>query len=124
MAKKILIVDDEELITRSLQKLLKKEGYDITISQSGQQAIERVKTQDFNLIILDVRMPQMDGIETVEGIRKYLKEQGKPPTPEIFITGYADEEKYKNALKLGVTDYIFKPFDTQQFLEAIKRNIG
>lgn len=123
MGKKILVIDDEELITKSLLKLLKKEGYDIAISQSGQQAIEKVKTQDFDLIVSDVRMPQMDGIETVEEIRKYLKEQGKPTIPEILITGFADEEKYKYAINLKVADYIFKPFDANEFLKAIKRNL-
>jgi CheY-like chemotaxis protein len=124
MAKKILIIDDEELVTKSLQKLLRKEGYDITISQSGQLAVEKVKTQDFDLIISDVRMPQMDGIETVEEIRIYLKEQGKSAIPEILVTGYADEDSYKSALELKVADYIFKPFDTQQFLDAVKRNLN
>lgn len=123
MTKKILVIDDEEIITKTLQKLLKKEGYDITITQSGQDAVEKVKTQDFDLIISDVRMPQMDGIETIEGIRKYLKEQDKPLIPEILITGYADEEKYKCAINLKVAEYIFKPFDAKELLGAVKRNL-
>lgn len=124
MAKNILVIDDEGLVTKSLKKLLSREGYDAVVATSGQEAIEKVKVLNFDLIICDVRMPQLDGIETIEKLRQIQKESGKPPIPEILITGYADQEKYKNALKLGVTDYIFKPFDTQQFLEAIKRNLN
>ncbi|MCM8796111.1 MAG: response regulator [Candidatus Omnitrophica bacterium] len=123
MARKILIVDDEAIITKSLQKLLKKEGYDITISQSGADAIEKVKSQDYDLLILDVRMPGMDGIETLQEIREYLKKENKSPIPEILITGFADEEKYKSAVSLKVADYIYKPFDTHEFLEVVKRNL-
>ena len=124
MAKNILIIDDEELITKTLQKLLKKQGYGVTIAQSGNEALEKVKKQEFDLIVCDVRMPEMDGVETVKEIRNYLKEQGKQSIPEVFITGYADEEKYKNAVKLKVADYIYKPFDREEFLAVIRRNLG
>lgn len=124
MAKDILIIDDEELITKSLQKLLKKQGYDVSIAQSGAEALKQIKDRDFNLIVCDVRMPQMDGVETVKEIRRILKEQGKEPIPEILITGYADEGKYKSAVDLKVADYIYKPFDRQEFIEVIKRNLG
>jgi len=123
MAKKILVIDDEEIITKSLQKLLKKEGYNVVIAASGQEAIKKIKETDFDLIVSDVRMPQMDGIEAIEGIRRYLKEQGKPPIPEVLITGYANEDSYKRALELKVTDYIYKPFDIKEFVDTIKKNL-
>lgn len=124
MAKNILVIDDEGLVTKSLKKLLVKEGYNATIATSGEEAMEKLKDADFDLIICDVRMPQLDGIETIEKLRQIQKESDRQPIPEILITGYADQEKYKDALKLGVADYIFKPFDTQQFLETIKRNLN
>lgn len=124
MGKNILVIDDEGLVTKSLKKLLNKEGYNTVIAASGQEAIEKLRALSFDLIISDVRMPELDGIETIEKLRQIQKELGRQPVPEILITGYADQEKYKDALKLGVADYIFKPFDTQQFLETIKRNLN
>ncbi len=121
MAKKILIIDDEEMITKSLQKLLNKNGYAATIISSGIEALHEIKTSEFDLIVLDIRMPQMDGIETIRSIRKYLSSAGKKPIPEIVITGYADEDKYKNAVDLKVSAYLYKPFDTQEFLSVIER---
>lgn len=124
MEKNILVIDDEELVSKSLKKLLSKEGYNAAVAASGEEAVEKLKAVNFDLVICDVRMPKLDGIETIEKLRQVQKESGRQPIPEIFITGYADEDRYKSALKLGVTDYIFKPFDTEQILEAIKRNIG
>jgi DNA-binding NtrC family response regulator len=124
MAKKILIIDDEELITKSLLRLLSKEGYDVIIARSGQEAVEKVKGNMFDLIISDVRMPEMDGIETITEIRSYLKKSNKKAIPEILITGYADINKYEAASKLKVLDYIYKPFDNNEFLQVVKRAIG
>jgi CheY-like chemotaxis protein len=124
MAKKILVVDDEELITKSLLRLLNANGYNTSIVKSGKEALEKVKEYDFDLIVCDMRMPGIDGIETIESLRAAQKELGRKPAPEIIITGYADEDKYKNALQLGVRDYLFKPFDTEQFLSTIKRNLN
>ena len=124
MAKRILIIEDEQIITKSLQRLLKKEGYAVEISNSGAAALEKIKTEEFNLVVSDIRMPDMDGIETIKAIRKSLIEQAKPSVPEILITGYADESKYQEALELKVADYIYKPFDIKDFLEAVRRNIN
>jgi len=124
MAKNILIVDDEGLVTKGLKRLLTKEGYNAVVAVSGQEAIEKFKNSEFDLIVCDVRMPELDGLVTIEKIRQLQNELAKKPVPEIIITGYADEDKYKNALKLKVADYIFKPFDTGRFLEAIKRNLN
>jgi len=123
MAKKILVIDDEELITKSLLRLLDKEGYNTTVVRSGKEALEKIKDIDFDLIVCDVRMPEMDGIETVKKIRAHFKSLEKKPIPEILITGYADIEKYEKARKLEVKDYIYKPFDTDDFLKTVKRNL-
>ncbi|OGX23604.1 MAG: hypothetical protein A3J51_06705 [Omnitrophica WOR_2 bacterium RIFCSPHIGHO2_02_FULL_45_21] len=124
MAKKILVVDDEELITKSLLKLLDKEGYSTTVVRSGKEAIDKVKESNYDLIICDVRMPEMDGIETIEQARNYLKKLNRKLIPEILITGYADIEKYEKAIDLKVADYIYKPFDIADFLEVVRRNLA
>lgn len=123
MAKNILVVDDEELVTESLKRLLKKEGYNVTIAKSGKEAIGKIKDTDFNLIVSDVRMPEIDGVEIVKNIRKYLKENNKKPVPEILITGYSSDESLKQAQELKVADYIYKPFDIKAFLEVVKKNL-
>jgi len=122
MAIRILIIDDEELITKSLLKFLTKEGYQVTVTKSGQEGLEQVKKNTFDLIISDVRMPEMDGIQTIQRIRDYLKEANKKLAPEIIITGYADAEKYEKALQLKVADYLYKPFDREELLRVIKKN--
>jgi CheY-like chemotaxis protein len=124
MAKKILIIDDEELITKSLLKLLTKEGYEATIARSGKEALALVKTSGFDLIISDVRMPEMDGIETIVQIRTCLDKLSKPHIPEVLITGYADADKYLAAKDLEAFDYLNKPFDNQEFLRIVKNAIG
>lgn len=124
MAKKILVIDDEELITKSLLKLLNNEGYNTTVVRSGKEALEKVRKVDFDLIVCDIRMPEMDGIETIKQIRSCLEQLNKKPIPEVLITGYADIGKYEAAMGLKVADYIYKPFDMSDFLQVVKKTIG
>lgn len=123
MAKNILLIDDDELVTGSLRLLLKSEGYNVTVAGSGRQALEKVKDADFDLIISDVRMPGLDGIETIKRMRNYLKDANKNPIPEILITGYADQEKYAESAALNVKNYLYKPFDNGDLLRAVKEHI-
>lgn len=123
MAKQILVIDDEELVTKSLLKLLRNEGYNAIIARSGNEAIEKVKKSDFDLIICDVRMPGMDGIETIKQIRAYLEASNKKLIPEVLITGYADMDKYESGMELEVVDYLYKPFDNKDFLQVIKKTL-
>ena len=123
MDKKILVIDDEELVAESLKKFLKREGYDVNIAKSGIEAMERIKKTDFNLIVSDIRMPDMNGIEIIKEIREYLRQNEKQSIPEIFITGYASKENLKEAEELNVVDYIYKPFNIKEFLVIINRNL-
>ena len=124
MKKKILLIDDEELVIKSLLRLLSVEGYEVVVAKSGVEATEKVKQADFDLIISDVRMPGLDGIETIEQIRGYLKKLNKKTIPEILITGYADIDKYEKAMDLKVVDYLYKPFDIGDLLSLVKKNIA
>ena len=124
MDKHILVIEDEELITKSLLKLLDSGGYKATIARNGREALQRVKELEFDLIISDVRMPEMDGIETIKQIRVYLKRSNKKLIPEILITGYADIDKYQKAMDLKVSDYLYKPFDNTEFLRLVRKAIG
>jgi len=124
MDKLILIVDDEALITKSLMRLLGSKGYGVTIAKNGIEALEVVKKSDFNLIICDVRMPGLDGIQTIKQIRAYLEKSDKKSIPEIVITGYADIDKYEQGRELEVAEYLSKPFDNNEFLRIVEKAIG
>jgi len=122
MDKIILLIDDDGMITKTVGNLLKREGYIVEVSESGQQAIEKVKNTGFNLIISDIRMPQMDGLETISHIKKYLRNTKKPDIPVIFITGYADSDAHIKAEKFGKV--IFKPFDMREFLGEVTKSLN
>jgi len=123
VAKKILVIDDEELVVASLIKLLKKSGYSAVSARNSSEAMEKIKEADFDLIVADVRMPGIDGVQIVKNIREYFKQKGKKPVPEILITGYSAEESVKQAQELKVADFIYKPFDINEFLEIVKKNL-
>lgn len=120
LTKNILIIDDDRLVTKSLAKLLEKEGYNISCVEGGIQACDLIDHAEFDLIISDVRMPGVNGIETVTNIKEILGKKNKAEIPVIFITGYSDEENYKDAEKLNPADFIYKPFDKEKFLQSIK----
>lgn len=122
MPKSILIVDDEGMIIKTIGNLLKREGYSIEVSETGQGAAEKAKNMPFDLIIADIRMPQMDGLEVISTIKKYFKENKKPDIPVIFITGYADSDAHIKAKKFGKV--IFKPFDMKEFLGEVKKSLS
>ena len=124
MSKRILLVDDEELVIRSVGKLLQKQGYEVLMASSGEEAIRLVKTEAIDLVVLDVRMPQMNGIEVVKNIRQYQKTIGKKAIPEILITGYADEAMMREAEMLSVADCLYKPFDVRDFLTCVKKHLS
>lgn len=121
MAEKILIVDDDRLVLNSLEKLFTKENYDIATAQSGQEALEKVERLDFDLVIVDIKMPGINGIDTARRIKEIRKEKDKPDVPVVFITGYADLATDAQVEKLG--EVFFKPLETKEFLENIKVEI-
>lgn len=116
MAKNILVIDDEELIVRTLSKLLEKNGYSVLVAKNGQDALAMVEEESFDLIVADIRMPGINGVEIIEAIYKNL---GKN-IPTIFITGYADEEIRQKAKALKPIAYIYKPFDIGDLVEEVK----
>jgi len=123
MDKKILVIDDDVLVLKTVKKLLDREGYVVEIAKSAQEGLEKIMKQEFNLVVSDVRMPEKDGIELIEQVRQIRKNENKPHLPFVFITGYASEEAPIKALKLGAKDYVLKPFDIDKLLESVKNNL-
>ena len=122
MEKKILVIDDDSMVTRAIGNLLKNANYSTTASQDGYDALDKIISEtDFNLIVCDIRLPGINGVETVKKIKERLRALNKPDVPVIFITGYVDEEINVEAQKIG--KLIYKPFDNRDFLEIIKEHI-
>ncbi len=124
MAKKILVVDDDALVLKSVQNLLKKQGYDVISANSGDTAKEKLFSSSIDLIISDIRMPGKDGITLIKELKEILKRKEAKEIPFIFITGYASEDAPIDAIKLGAKDYLLKPFDLDELMNSIKALIG
>jgi len=122
MEKSILVIDDDSLVTHSLSNLLAKDGYSTTTSQDGYDALDKViKEKDFDLIVCDIRLPGINGVEIVKRIKEHLRSMNKPDVPVIFITGYTDTDLHIEAQNLG--KLFLKPFDTKDFLNSIREYI-
>jgi DNA-binding NtrC family response regulator len=104
---RILIVDDDYSVRDFLERFLKQKGYQyIQSAVTGQEALEIIKKEDIRLVLLDVKLPVMDGLEVLRRIKEIKKDMGV-----IMITGFPDEARAKEAMKEGAYDYIIKPFD-------------
>lgn len=112
----ILLVDDDELVRQSLEMLLTHEGFAVRSASGGRQALELARLQLFDLVVCDVRMPDMDGLETVAALREHL-----PEAHFMLVTGFASEDAPVEALRLKVDDYLRKPFDLSHFLGRVRQ---
>jgi len=113
---RILVVDDEYLIRWTLQQNLEKEGYEVILAETGEEALEKVKEEALDLALLDIKLPGMDGYEVLE---KALKiDEGIIP---IMITAFDEVEKVVKAMRLGAFDYITKPFDFSKVHLSIQK---
>ena len=116
---KILIVDDEPGIQIMITTLLKRAGHESVTAADGLQALEFVKTNTFDLIITDLRMPHMDGLNLI----RELTTLGST-IPVILVTGYASAESAKEAAKLGVSGYLAKPFFMREMLAIVEGTLA
>jgi CheY-like chemotaxis protein len=118
MRKRILVVDDDELVLRSVSRLLVHENYDVETAPSGEKALRLVEEQDFDLLLVDVRMPGMNGVEAIKEIRRIFNKKVIGDIPIIFITGFAELGLELDAQKLG--EIILKPFDLKHLVVTIR----
>jgi CheY-like chemotaxis protein len=114
----ILVVEDDEQMNDMLESTLQSQGYTVLTAFNAQQAIERCQQETFDLVITDVRLPGMDGVEMLGRIKKI-----QPRLKSIVITGYASEDTPVRAIRYQVSDYLFKPFSLKYFLSAVNRTI-
>ena len=120
--KKILLVEDEVVLREALREWLTDDGYNVEIAESGEEAIERVKKEEFGVIVLDLRLPGIDGIRTFEEAKDV-----KPETRGVIITAYPSKETQEKAKEIGLIDYLPKPFkieDLEKIISGALEEVG
>jgi DNA-binding NtrC family response regulator len=113
---RILVVDDELSIRISLGDLLRRDGYQVEVADSGESALEMLKTQSFDLLMVDVKMPGMDGLEMLERVM-----EDDPDTTVVMMTAYGSIDSAVRAMKLSAIDYVVKPFDPLKIGTLVKQ---
>jgi DNA-binding NtrC family response regulator len=116
MSEKVLLIDDEKDFINTLAERMKTRGMDVSTSTSPVEALKKVEQESFDAIVLDLMMPEMDGIETLAA----LKEKN-PELQIILLTGHATVKKGIEAMKLGALDFLEKPIDLKVLSEKIKK---
>ncbi|HAX16936.1 sigma-54-dependent transcriptional regulator [Leeuwenhoekiella palythoae] len=114
---KILIIEDEAAIRRVLTKILTEENkaYQVEEAEDGLAGMEKIKDQDYDLVLCDIKMPKMDGVEVLEATKKI-----KPEIPMVMISGHGDLDTAVNTMRLGAFDYISKPPDLNRLLNTVR----
>ncbi len=115
---RILVVDDDVIVIKSCRRILEAEGFEVTTVPSADDALEKIKMYDFDLLVMDVKMPKHDGIFLMREIKKNW-----PDIPIIVMSGYPTPETIADVLKLGATQFIPKPFKPDEFMKSIKQVI-
>jgi len=116
---KILVVEDNPGTRELLRELLSQEGYTVKVARDGKEALLRVRKDNFDLVLTDVKMPQMNGIQLLKELQKII-----PHTKVVIVTATADLEIAVKAMKFGAYDYITKPFCLDSILQKVKKALG
>lgn len=116
MGTKLLVVDDQMGVRRLLFEAFKEEGYSIELAASGHEAVEKVKAVIPDIILMDMKMPGMNGLETLHEIKKIYDD-----ILVIMMTAYGELEIVAEAMKLGIKEYVTKPFDINELRELVKK---
>ena len=119
----ILVIDDDPLLTKTLKRALERVGYFVDVAQSGEEGILKAKSGYFHLILCDVRMPGLDGIMTLQRIEDFQKKAGAGKSGFIMISAFESENAHRQAITLGVSEFIRKPFDLSVFLQTIDHHM-
>jgi len=111
-----LVIDDEQIVLDSVKKILEPEDYDVDVSLDSRVGLELALTNNYDVVLTDIRMPYIGGMRVLRDIKR-----AKPSLPVIIITGYATVKSAVQAMKLGATDYIEKPFTPEELVNAVRR---
>ncbi|HUI90469.1 MAG TPA: response regulator transcription factor [Anaerolineales bacterium] len=119
MKSNILVVDDENVARQSLADILKLEGYNVASAPNGQMAVEYVRTHPVDLMVVDLRMPGMDGLEVVQVVNQIA-----PDTEIVLLTAFASTDSAVKALRLRIHDYLTKPAVPAQVIASVKKGLA
>jgi DNA-binding NtrC family response regulator len=114
----VLVIDDEVVVGNSVRKILEPRGYHVVHSQTAQDAMETLSSVPVDMILLDMKIPGVRGLELLEAIR-----EEHPTTPVIMVTGYASVETAVQSMKIGATDYVPKPFTPKELHKAVEKGL-
>lgn len=115
---KILVVDDDKTTRKMISLILKSKGYEVVTAENGIEALQKLGLERINLILTDMNMPYMDGIEFIKQVRAT---SDISDIPIVMITTEADEDEKRRAFEAGVDDYLVKPTNAEQISESIKK---
>ena len=116
---KILVVDDEEIVRESLSGWLEEDGYTVDVAPDGPTTIGKLKESEWNILLVDLKMPGMDGLQVLENARKI-----KPEAAIVIMTAYATVDTAVQAMKMGAYDYLVKPFEPEELSLMIKKLVN
>jgi DNA-binding NtrC family response regulator len=116
--KSILIVDDDRAILKSLGEILQLKGYSVDTAETGREALEKSKGRFYNLMLLDIKLPDMEGTELLRAVDDTL-----PKMIKIMVTGYPALENAVESLNLGADAYLMKPIDPKELLEVVEKKL-
>jgi len=115
----ILVVDDELLIRDLLYDFFSSQGWDISVAENGEKALEIIRSKKIDLVLTDIKMPEMDGLTLAS-----LVNQSHPGIPVVVMTGYPSVDTAVSALRNKVADYVIKPFNINQLFKLVESKIG
>jgi len=115
---RILVIDDDENVRKGLALALKERGYIVDVAKDGKEAVEKSEAAFFNLALIDIRLPDMDGIELLTALRDTI-----PKMIKIIVTGYPSLENAMKAVNKGADGYILKPVDMDRLVSTIERHL-
>jgi len=121
MNKSVLVVDDSLSIRKLVGNLLKKSGFDVVEAADGKQALEKLTADPMTLIITDINMPVMDGIELIKAVRT---NDAHKFTPILCLTTESEESKKNEGRQAGATGWVIKPFDAERLMRAIQKVVA
>jgi len=111
----VLLVEDELNVAKGLEMVMREEGFDVDMADTGQGALDKFRAGEFDLLVADLRLPDMDGMDVIQRVR-----EKRPRTNVVIITGYPSVSSAVQAVRMGVSDYLRKPFTEDEFKTAVK----
>ena len=120
MAYKILVVDDEPTIVRLMEFILARQGHEMIVAVNGEEALEKIKSQQPDLVLLDIMMPRIDGYEVAQRLRA---DPATASLPIIMLSAKAQDEDIRKGVEVGVDEYVTKPFTPDHLVQVVAKHL-